>query len=98
MNNMMTLFIDMTDTNVSQLRKIFGPSNEFIKSLNRKIKSNIIKDEARCSSALLQESQCLASLSYENDTQWGKEARTTSKNKHNFLLQTNIEALFILWP
>ncbi|XP_027165343.1 cellulose synthase-like protein G1 [Coffea eugenioides] len=61
------------DTNVGQLRKIFGPSNEFIKSLNRKIKSNIIKDEARFSSALLQESQCLASLSYERDTQWGKE-------------------------
>ncbi|EXB55545.1 Cellulose synthase-like protein G2 [Morus notabilis] len=55
-----------------ELKKYFGPSNEFIKSLFQHIKSNIINGKDS-SNELLQEAKFLASCTYGNQTKWGEE-------------------------
>ncbi|CAK7327208.1 unnamed protein product [Dovyalis caffra] len=57
---------------LEELKKAFGPSNELIKSL--KISGIISGGES--SSTFLQETKFLASSTYEDHTTWGKEARS----------------------
>ncbi|KAL3507689.1 hypothetical protein ACH5RR_033071 [Cinchona calisaya] len=57
------------DADIVLLRKVFGPSNEFIKSIYQKNHTN----DKEFSSALLEEIDFLASCSFEKDTQWGEE-------------------------
>ncbi|XP_021749406.1 cellulose synthase-like protein E1 [Chenopodium quinoa] len=58
---------------IKELKAIFGPSNEFLKSLGKNCKPNAIKEKKQISSVFLQEAQSLASCSYEESTQWGKK-------------------------
>ncbi|CAI9771278.1 unnamed protein product [Fraxinus pennsylvanica] len=60
------------DVDLVQLQKSFGPSNEFIKSLQRNYKPNALKDK-EVSGVLLKEIKFLASCSYDSNTKWGKE-------------------------
>ncbi|KAB1219131.1 Cellulose synthase-like protein E6 [Morella rubra] len=62
------------DTDLKELKQSFGSSNELIKSLRQNFKPNAINDQH----ILRQETQLLASCTYENDTKWGKEARFVS--------------------
>ncbi|XP_021290796.1 cellulose synthase-like protein G3 [Herrania umbratica] len=52
------------------LKRSFGPSNEFIKTLRQDYKPSFIND-GESSSMLLVEARVLASCSYENQTTWG---------------------------
>ncbi|XP_007035027.2 PREDICTED: cellulose synthase-like protein G2 [Theobroma cacao] len=52
------------------LKRSFGPSNEFIKTLRQDYKPSFIND-GESSSMLLEEAKVLASCSYENQTTWG---------------------------
>ncbi|GMI95928.1 cellulose synthase like G2, ARABIDOPSIS THALIANA CELLULOSE SYNTHASE LIKE G2 [Hibiscus trionum] len=54
------------------LRRWFGPSNDFIKTLVEDHTPNSITDE-ESSRMLLEEANVLASCSYENQTAWGSE-------------------------
>ncbi|XP_058001137.1 cellulose synthase-like protein G2 [Hevea brasiliensis] len=58
---------------LTELKDAFGLSNEFIKSLGRNYKANVISD-GNFSSTCLQETKLLASCSYESHTKWGEEA------------------------
>lgn len=58
-----------------QLKQYFGPSNGFIKSLGQSYPCKVIEDGS-FSTRLQQETQFLASCSYEEHTKWGEEART----------------------
>ncbi|KAL2469764.1 Cellulose synthase-like protein G2 [Abeliophyllum distichum] len=60
------------DVDLVQLQKSFGPSNEFIKSLQRIYKPNAFKD-GEFSGVLLKEIKFLASCTCDNLTKWGKE-------------------------
>ncbi|XP_062079995.1 cellulose synthase A catalytic subunit 9 [UDP-forming]-like [Humulus lupulus] len=57
-----------------ELKKYFGPSNEFIKSLVNHKKPNVanIRDSSN-SNALLQEAKFLASCTYGSETKWGQD-------------------------
>ncbi|XP_062076732.1 cellulose synthase-like protein G2 isoform X2 [Humulus lupulus] len=57
-----------------ELKKYFGPSNEFIKSLFNHKKPNVanIRDSSN-SNALLQEAKFLASCTYGSETKWGQD-------------------------
>ncbi|XP_039002085.1 cellulose synthase-like protein G2 isoform X1 [Hibiscus syriacus] len=64
--------IQKADIELRELKDSFGPSNEFIKSIQRDYnKPNLNGDEV--SNMLLKEAKVLASCSYENHTKWGKE-------------------------
>ena len=65
-----------SDIDLQQLKQVFGPSNEFIKSLDQHNMPN--KTEGGESSTMLQEARILASCSFEEHTKWGKEARANS--------------------
>jgi cellulose synthase/poly-beta-1,6-N-acetylglucosamine synthase-like glycosyltransferase len=54
---------------IMELRRYFGPSNEFIKSLGWHYKHS----DHQHFSSLMKETQFLASCAYENQTKWGKE-------------------------
>ena len=70
-----TIFhINSADIDILKLRESFGPSNEFIRSLGQNYKPSVSKDGNSLSTIQLQETQLLASCSYENQTKWGKEA------------------------
>jgi len=58
-----SLHFSFADINLEELRQSFGSSNELIKS-------NGINSQH----TLLKETQLLASVAYEKDTKWGKEA------------------------
>ncbi|OMO95548.1 Cellulose synthase [Corchorus olitorius] len=53
-----------------ELKRSFGPSNEFIKTLRQDYKPSFITD-GKSSSILLEEAKILASCSYEDQTTWG---------------------------
>lgn len=53
-----------------ELKRYFGPSNEFIKSLFQYKKPTVTKDS---SNALLQEAKFLASCTYGSETRWGED-------------------------
>ncbi|OMO54788.1 Cellulose synthase [Corchorus capsularis] len=55
------------------LKRSFGPSNEFIKTLRRDFKPSFFND-GKSSSMLLEEAKFLASCSYQDQTTWGTEA------------------------
>ncbi|GMN46343.1 hypothetical protein TIFTF001_015526 [Ficus carica] len=55
-----------------ELKKYFGPSNEFIKSLFQHTKPNLINGKDS-SNELLQEAKFLASCTYGDQTKWGEE-------------------------
>ncbi|GMN53480.1 hypothetical protein TIFTF001_022613 [Ficus carica] len=55
-----------------ELKKYFGPSNEFIKSLFQHAKSNLIHGKDSFNE-LLQEAEFLASCTYGDQTKWGEE-------------------------
>lgn len=55
-----------------ELKKYFGPSNEFIKSLFQHTKSNVINGK-ESSNEQLKEAKFLASCTYEDQTKWGEE-------------------------
>lgn len=61
------------DIDILKLRESFGPSNEFIRSLGQNHKPSVSKDGNSLSAIQRQETQLLASCSYENQTKWGKE-------------------------
>lgn len=65
------------DINLKELKQSFGSSNEFIRSLQKKVNANVKlgKDQINLSEELLQETKLLASCGYENDTKWGKDVR-----------------------
>ncbi|EXB55544.1 Cellulose synthase-like protein G2 [Morus notabilis] len=55
-----------------ELKKYFGPSNEFIKSLFQHTKSYVVNGKDS-SNELLQEAKFLASCTYGDQTKWGEE-------------------------
>ncbi|KAI3469715.1 hypothetical protein Pfo_026378 [Paulownia fortunei] len=65
------------DVDLIQLKKCFGSSNEFIKSIYRNYKPNYPINRKFSDNAFQKEFQLLASCSYDNDTKWGKEAFIT---------------------
>ncbi|XP_034686472.1 cellulose synthase-like protein G2 [Vitis riparia] len=71
------------DIDILKLRESFGPSNEFIRSLGQNYKPSVSEDGNSLSTIHLQETQLLASCSYENQTMWGKEV--------GFLYQSVVE-------
>uniref|UniRef100_A0A5B7B319 Putative cellulose synthase-like protein G2 n=1 Tax=Davidia involucrata TaxID=16924 RepID=A0A5B7B319_DAVIN len=60
------------DVDLMELKHSFGPSNEFIKSLGRNHKPNVVNG-GELSSVLLQETELVASCAYENHTKWGEK-------------------------
>ncbi|KAJ9182237.1 hypothetical protein P3X46_006254 [Hevea brasiliensis] len=70
---------------LTELKNLFGLSNEFIKSLGRNYKANVISDGS-CSSTPLKEAKLLASCFYESHTKWGEEV--------GFLYQSVAEDFF----
>ncbi|KAK6254816.1 hypothetical protein SCA6_016121 [Theobroma cacao] len=62
------------------LKRSFGPSNEFIKTLRQDYKPSFIND-GESSSMLLEEAKVLASCSYENQTTWGTKASTSTRKR-----------------
>ncbi|KAL0414372.1 UNVERIFIED_CONTAM: Cellulose synthase-like protein B4 [Sesamum radiatum] len=63
------------EADLNQLKKIFGSSNEFIKSLYKSYKPQL-PENRKLSSELQKELQLLASCTYDNGTDWGEEAST----------------------
>ncbi|KAJ7954754.1 Cellulose synthase [Quillaja saponaria] len=57
------------DTDLPELQKVFGSSNEFIKSLHPNHKAKLVTGGHE----LLKETQLLASCTYETGTKWGQE-------------------------
>ncbi|KAI3469713.1 hypothetical protein Pfo_026376 [Paulownia fortunei] len=60
------------DIDLNQLRKSFGSSNEFIKSIYESSRQQL-REDRKPSGALEKELQLLASGTYDNDTEWGEE-------------------------
>lgn len=60
------------DIDIGELKKSFGASNEFIKSLNPNFKPQLSEDR-RPSATLEKELQLLASCTYDDGTEWGQE-------------------------
>lgn len=75
MNSHVTLIL-YSGTDISKLKCTFGMSNEFLKSLGKNIDTckDIYYDESSLDT-LIRESKLLASCLYEENTQWGKQAR-----------------------
>lgn len=61
------------DVGISQLKKSFGASNEFIKSVSGDYKPNVW-GHGEVSDALQKEIQLVASCTYCDDSEWGIEA------------------------
>ncbi|CAI9118265.1 OLC1v1019803C1 [Oldenlandia corymbosa var. corymbosa] len=62
------------DADLGELRKMFGPSPEFIRTALRENSSNNhVRNGEKLSTSLLQETQLLASCTFEKNSQWGKE-------------------------
>ncbi|KAL3626393.1 hypothetical protein CASFOL_029942 [Castilleja foliolosa] len=57
---------------LTQLKKTFGSSNEFVKSIFRSYKPQLSEDR-KPSAALDNELQLLASCTYDNRTEWGEK-------------------------
>jgi hypothetical protein len=64
----------MTDIDLVQLRKTFGPCDEFIKSIGQN-EPNIFNAE-QISNSLPETIEMLALCDYEKHSLWGKQART----------------------
>ncbi|XP_011091160.1 cellulose synthase-like protein G2 [Sesamum indicum] len=60
------------EIDLNQLKKSFGSSNEFIKSIYKNYKP-LLPEDRNPSAALEKELQLLASCTYDNGTQWGEE-------------------------
>ncbi|KAL0388455.1 UNVERIFIED_CONTAM: Cellulose synthase-like protein G2 [Sesamum radiatum] len=64
------------DIHLKQLKKSFGSSNEFIRSMYKNYKTHLPEGRQNPAGALQNELQLLSSCTYDNDTEWGKEAST----------------------
>ncbi|KAL0457045.1 UNVERIFIED_CONTAM: Cellulose synthase-like protein E1 [Sesamum latifolium] len=62
------------DIHLKQLKKSFGSSNEFIRSIYKNYKPQLPEDRQNPVGPLQNELQLLSSCTYDNDTEWGKEA------------------------
>ncbi|KAK4405845.1 Cellulose synthase-like protein E1 [Sesamum angolense] len=62
------------DIHLKQLKKSFGSSNEFIRSMYKNYKTHLPEGRRNPAGALQNELQLLSSCTYDNDTEWGKEA------------------------
>ncbi|KAK4405844.1 Cellulose synthase-like protein G1 [Sesamum angolense] len=62
------------DVDLIKLQKCFGPSNEFIKSISLYYKRNYQIEHKFRENEVQKELQLLASCTYDNDSEWGKEA------------------------
>ncbi|XVF62936.1 hypothetical protein PTKIN_Ptkin09bG0048900 [Pterospermum kingtungense] len=67
-------FIKQEGINLTALKRSFGQSNEFIKTLCQDNNPPLL-DGGESSSMLLKEAKVLASCSYENQTTWGSKVR-----------------------
>ncbi|KAL2230027.1 UNVERIFIED_CONTAM: Cellulose synthase-like protein G2 [Sesamum indicum] len=67
------------EIDLNQLKKSFGSSNEFIKSIYKNYKP-LLPEDRNPSAALEKELQLLASCTYDNGTQWGEEASLSRFN------------------
>lgn len=67
-------YVEEEGADPMELKKYFGPSNEFIKSLVNHKKPNVanIRDSSN-SNALLEEAKFLASCTYGSETKWGQD-------------------------
>lgn len=86
-------FLIFVDVDLNQLKKCFGSSNEFIKSIYRNYKPYSPNNRMLADNELQKELQLLASCSYENGTKWGKEVSPVIILKGYFvekLLETSI--------
>lgn len=61
------------DIDLNHLKNSFGASNELIKSISKNYKPKLSKDK-KITGALEKEVQLLASCTYDNQSEWGKEA------------------------
>ncbi|GER56159.1 cellulose synthase-like protein [Striga asiatica] len=61
---------NLKDIDINQMKESFGPSNEFIKSINRNY-SPQLPENRKPSETLEKELQLVASCTYDNDTKWG---------------------------
>ncbi|XP_012842665.1 PREDICTED: cellulose synthase-like protein G1 isoform X2 [Erythranthe guttata] len=61
------------DVDLLRVKKYFGSSDEFIKSISRNYKPSYSNDKKFLDNSLQNELHLLASCSYDNDTKWGKE-------------------------
>ena len=68
--------LKITGIDLMALRRSFGESNEFIKTLHQDY-NPILLNGGESSSMLLEEVKILASCSYENQTIWGTEVSTS---------------------
>ncbi|XP_057771363.1 cellulose synthase-like protein G2 isoform X2 [Salvia miltiorrhiza] len=62
-----------SNVDLNELKKYYGSSNEFIKSIYRNYKLNSRSNALLNDEAFKQEVQLVASCSYDNGSQWGKE-------------------------
>ncbi|KAL0376740.1 UNVERIFIED_CONTAM: Cellulose synthase-like protein G2 [Sesamum calycinum] len=80
------------EVDLNQLKKTFGSSNEFIKSLYKSYKPQL-PENRKPSAELQKELQLLASCTYDNGTDWGEEATSpcflgaTTTNLNDMLVQ-----------
>ncbi|KAL3626391.1 hypothetical protein CASFOL_029940 [Castilleja foliolosa] len=63
---------DKKDIDLNHMKKSFGPSNELIKSISKTDKPNLV-DNRKITSTLEKEVQLLASCTYDNQSEWGKQ-------------------------
>ncbi|KAL7144914.1 hypothetical protein ABFS83_07G043000 [Erythranthe nasuta] len=61
------------DVDLHRVKKYFGSSDEFFKSIFRNYKPSYSNDKKFLDNSLQKELHLLASCSYDNDTKWGKE-------------------------
>ncbi|KAG8370357.1 hypothetical protein BUALT_Bualt14G0108500 [Buddleja alternifolia] len=72
------------NVDINQLKKSFGPSNEFIKTINKSYRPQLPEDR-KCSGELQKEIQLLASCTHDKDTEWGHEASIYFESEPCFL-------------
>ncbi|OMO95532.1 Cellulose synthase [Corchorus olitorius] len=78
------------------LKRSFGPSNEFIKTLRRDFKPSFFND-GKSSTTLLEEAKFLASCSYQDQTTWGTEANP-KKEPPLEVMNTVLSAMALDYP
>ncbi|KAL0414368.1 UNVERIFIED_CONTAM: Cellulose synthase-like protein E6 [Sesamum radiatum] len=79
------------DVDLIKLKKCFGPSNEFTKSISIYYKRNYQIEHKFRENEVQKELQLLASCSYDNDSEWGKEATQLKHVQEVFLAGHSIK-------
>ena len=62
-------------TDIHELKRTFGTSNEFLKSLGKHIYQRKDLYNEKSLDTVIQETKLLASCLFEENTQWGQQAR-----------------------